>query len=734
MAAFNPPVPEADPRYAPDFVNLSRPLTGFDIRGAADKSKGIAMEGLGKALVGATDSAYNVIDSTMKREAEKRLTPVMDDWTSRLETATNTPSTVQGGPSLLPKATQTDDAPGEIKSGIDQIATLHNAGKVKPELKTLISGQVASIQKELRSKYPGFRSQVDAEVTRITGGINANEHLRDLETQIAAADQTKQSFTKEIATKLIDLTAQGNGVSYGVTAKGLMDGTVSVDKAIEELSKGNKQLHDYKLDEARVNVKIKNKEDASGDAEMAISKRATGFFDNIFHGVMTSGSAISDESYEQYLQGVAAGTIKNDPVVLNQIADALEARKSQAITQLRQMLTSAPPGQESMYTALHNPEKFDKIMQDAASQYTQNINLIRNKEGGLAFALSRNTTSIQTRAENGILNDPKIGPFAQQIPALRKVFGDTKQFADFIDKYMVNPKVAEILKGRFQDYGTALTSSNGQVSFDQVIKDATSIAKTSPAVKALGPQVMARTYTEVLNLSDYLDKGPNDNAKRYLAKSMYGSNNYNLIDNFNQDHQADVFNQFTSKGKVDAIDKLGDPKLAKAQKDWGEVTFFKLYKGSLGEIKDILQGDNNLLSVKWNGDSGHWDVKLKDDPELNQTQRFVKGLFPADKIRDTIGTFIQSHAAGYERVHAEVDKLNSAIDQMKYLEEKRGGNIQDFMFQTLRGMGVTPKNINTDNSIEAQMARSILSAHRGPEPETVDPFNTKTKSKSQDRP
>ena len=223
MAVFNPNVPESDPRLAPDFVNLSRSLTGFDIRGAADKSKGIAMEGLGKALVQGTDTAYNVIDDTMKREAEKRLTPVMDDWTKTLETATGAPSTVQQGPSLIPKPPATEDAPGEIKSGLDQIATLNNAGKVKPELKTLISGQVASIQKELRSKYPGFRSQVDAEVTRITGGINANEHLRDLETQIAAADQTKQSFQKEIATKLLDLTAQGNGASYGVTAKGIID-------------------------------------------------------------------------------------------------------------------------------------------------------------------------------------------------------------------------------------------------------------------------------------------------------------------------------------------------------------------------------------------------------------------------------------------------------------------------------------------------------------------------------
>lgn len=720
MAVFNPNVPESDPRLAPDFVNLSRSLTGFDIRGAADKSKGIAMEGLGKALVQGTDTAYNVIDDTMKREAEKRLTPVMDDWTKTLETATGAPSTVQQGPSLIPKTTETDNAPGEIKSGLDQISTLHNAGKVKPELKTLVSGQVASIQKELRSKYPGFRSQVDAEVTRITGGINANEHLRDLETQIAAADQTKQSFQKEIATKLLDLTAQGNGASYGVTAKGIIDGSVSIDKGIQELAKGNKQLHDYKMDEAAINVKIKNKEDVAGDAEMAISKRATGFFDNLFHGVVSAGGAVSDESYEQYLQGVAAGTIKNDPVKLNQIADALEARKAQAITQLRQMLTSAPSGQVSMYTALHNPEKFDKIIQDAASQYTRNIDLIRNKEGGLAFAQSRNTTSIQTRAENGILNDPKIGPFAQQIPAMRKVFGDTKQFQDFIDKTMVNPKVAELFKGWFQDAGTALMSGNGQVSFDQVIKNGAQIAKTSPAAKALGPQVMARTYNEVLNLSDYLDKGSNENAKRYLAKSMYGSNNYNLIDNFFRDQQVNVFNQFASKGKVDAVDKLGDPKLAKAQKDWAEVTFFKVYRSALAEIRDVLNEDSSLYKFSWDSDKSHWKVEMTKQSYNPHTQALFT---PTSGVS----------APGTEHLKRLTDRLNSAIDQMKYLEEKRGGNIQDFMFQILRGMGVTPQTINTTNSVEAQMARSILSAHRGPEPTTVDPFNTKDKTKTKDR-
>lgn len=739
MATFDPSIPNTS-TSAPEFINFSKPISPFELK--ADESGKIAAEGYGHIFAEGVDAADSTIKKGIEQEAFNRITPVTDNITEALE---GSMAEIKSGlKPTLPTAKVASDAsdnllatpgadaqasaniPENIQQGLSSIDRLQNTLKLRPELKTLYSGQVAAIQKDMRANAgPGYRAYVDSEVSKVTGGVDANSHLRDLITQVAQAADQKNHFQQKIEDDLISVAKeQGDGDAFTYAQK-LHNGEISIETAGQQLAKYNKSSWDLKQNEQRLNNDIKNRENVSQDAAQIARQYATDKMNDLFETAYTGAGTVSNVSLKQHLMDVSEGRAPNDPVKMNQYADMLESRKASSMDVVKKRLFQSPVDSDGnpianqrSIGAMMSPTDFKVTMDQASSDYDDQIKLIRNGSFGLANTLHNNNMAMSQKAENNIRTDPRVGPIANNLPELQKLFGQNKDFQEFVTKNLMLPEVEKRFQGWFQDNAGA--AMMGKVPVSAILQNGTQVGPVDPVTgkpRGIGP----KTTNEVVNLSKYLgDPGTSPEFKESLAKSFYTPDNMGMLDNFKMDYTDDKGQ--THAGKYGVYARVWSPNITnemnklrtttptgegtwKNYVDSGEAQFYKVFRDDLSGMADLQE--TRGLKVKWDADRNELKFTYGQEPGAQDSAYYGRSKPGAN-------TFLKQTET----------RVNNGLRSLGYMQKMNGTDTGEYMMNILKDSGV---DLTKVDGVPSKIMEAIMKTR--PLSVSPDEYKAKTGSK-----
>ena len=702
MATFAPNVPEADPNRAPDFMNFSRTVSPFELRASADRSTGIALAGVGKALDEGVEAYGKVKEQSIKDEAYQKLTPLNDKLTENLEYGLggDTPSSKQftpDTPSILGKdSTTPDNAPASVQSGLDRVNRLQNLLKLKPELQTYYSGQVSAIQKEMRSENPGFRPFIDQEVSRITGGVNANEHLKNLMNLAGQVDAKKQTFNDKVVGESMSLIAKGHPELLPYV-KRFQEGSIDVYNLANEM--GHVQAQ-HATDEAtlqHLNVEAQTGKNVNNLTRMYMTRRSQ----NTFNGMLSSVYDAGGMNMKEHLDAQAAGTEKPDAEQNTKFATLLTAQLPGLKQKLRAEFNqpSDPNNPRSLTPSqmINNPEEVEKIIDESTKDLTDKIDMIGKGQYALVHSMENETKAMRERDTFDLFNNRVLGPQIRIIRSITQELGpNSKPFLDWATTNLMNTKNGDVY-GNFYNTESLAMLSRGQ-TLAGALGDAAKAGPPDPTTKkptGIGP----KTSNDIINLMDYITKPGNDpEMKHRFASAAFGPGNDGLWNVLaTSGDRVSVFNKLADPKMVDEVDKLKDPTLSAAQRnvlEKGAAAIFKEQFANLGELAQRTPG----YRVVWHPENTTHPLTVEaiDQTSTNPNEPY----YGKSKIGEQ--TYMKQSEA----------QINGVLSRLGYMEKARGGDMSSYMLDYLHTMGVNPSNQDT---FESKLMRAVMSGRKPPE-------------------
>lgn len=414
MADFRQTInPTSDPNYLrqskePDRIKpleqVSRPADTI-----ADASFGTMLQGIGNTAELGLSAVDNKIKSNLKVDAHNLIDPIQDSHGSSLDPTDVTPiagtgakgrarvdaaqkfdlfGSQDGGSgsnsyaptdaardySNLPAAISGGDKPLPPGADIElnRVSRMNDAYLQGTMSDSYYNAQLVAVTKELKSRYPGYRDEVDSAVSGITGVQPANalrkSLLSDLNAQAAARAQSASSADKELTKNASDITSLvpdffSNRAKYAgsetrilTQAYQLQAERANVTASSQRLALDASQAGSVATDSANLIVRtavaqIDNWSDPAGDGKTMNQK---------FNAIMNKPGGATPEE-------------------IGQLSGQLERVKSQTVQAIATQLASPISGQsKSIASHLNDPGKLKSITETAILPIDTMLNALKN--------------------------------------------------------------------------------------------------------------------------------------------------------------------------------------------------------------------------------------------------------------------------------------------------------------------------------------------------------------------
>src|ERR1700678_19316 len=179
MVSFDPQVPAIQ---APDWSNVSKPISQPESITKADTSTGITLSTLANVGEEAVGLAKNTMQDYLKNQVETGVNKLRDDYTAAYQTIKTAQNTLIPNQQQSLVDAQQPPVPGGLQSGLDRakqlgIAQIQNLGKVNDTQYTM---QLNALAKQMRAQYPGFKDYIDEQMKSVSGVDPANAVMKNL--------------------------------------------------------------------------------------------------------------------------------------------------------------------------------------------------------------------------------------------------------------------------------------------------------------------------------------------------------------------------------------------------------------------------------------------------------------------------------------------------------------------------------------------------------------------------
>lgn len=594
MAEFNPQFSTPE---APLYLKLSQagstpqPIAPVG-NTVVNKSSQYALEGIGNAIAGGAELVDSTVKGVIKNQLEDEIRGKQDDFIKQLDSyqnANSTPKTISNPMDANASATDQDLMPNQpaipqdIKNGIKVAANIQNAkdqgGKVRT---TGLDANLLELQKDMRSKFPGYRDYIDQHMSSITGYNVANKIISDkiseINEQRSNAQRQQEYWEKQI-------TSSGYDGSTAVLDQFRRDGDVT---KVEHWYAKNTEAQ-ARVDRAIKGYQLSNAQDADqkNKARTALTEAATHAATNIYaNNNLIEGQTDSPTSrdLEKKIYDLAAHPEMRDDKATDILAGQYEALHQRNLSQVTQLMRSlVNKDGKNVYQTL-GPEEYNKIIDDiVTTPYKVNQKLITDKDYGLLKSTNRDIGYIKDTATLNVLKDAGgVGSIARTAAALNAIGPNmfSAQLAENI--YATQPNlVNDLLKLNGIQKKQAMaqtggTGPNGEYTFGQSkgeINQAKAIANSSPEVEG-------KAYKDLIGLHQaLLEKNPQvvDNAITYF----YHPSNLGSLNGFMDDYYDNVKGQ-VMRGRTGAFEDLTGPGVTKAiwkRYKEGNTSAWDNYKG-----------------------------------------------------------------------------------------------------------------------------------------------------------
>lgn len=692
MPTFNPQAPGINPE---NYIGWSKPQSVIPV----DRSGGIS--NVGTAISGVTSLADQIVKETIHNDVTKGVDQARDQYTGQLESTANqlgipnaglgsttNPSAHPNGQpmEILPTGDQ-QNIPPAVANGLSRIGSLQNGinngvgGKVND---TLYSAQITSIAKQLRSQYPGYRDYIDAEVSKMSGMPVANAYYKNLQQDLNTALTNQKALLEKPINQLASAASQGvhlGAVTASQIYQGVLEGRITPMQGLQWLNGAQSANYDFKQREAARNdfkgsreiLQITSSDDANAEAAAIAS--------STFNAIKLS----TGQTMGQLVDSARRGTLSlsdSDAQKAGQVVQAQKDAYIQAVLSKWQ--------QSGQVKQLGGTEAAMKIIQQNAVQFNNVLDAIYKKDTGLAtFHLEQNS-AMNADAKNGLLSSGELGQAALNMKALTDQLGPNWATTASGSALIANNIDAKYSTFASRQAARALSGNAADIRFPP------SFSHDIDVGQAKGVPVQSGYYKSMADLVNGItDKQVTDPIKKNLANYFFAPANLGALEKLQRDSGSgrgqivgadSAFMNMTAPAVTKEMVRLGQqtPQVFTNYRNWAQDSFNTLTRDDIATLNQVQQ-------------SG---VQIKFNP---QTHQFGLIAGPSISGTESAGAFSPSMLGNARQA---INRLNMRLYNLARVEEASGGDVNEFLLNTLEQNGF--KGEAGNQSIPNQMAREIM--------------------------
>lgn len=547
-------------------------------------------------------------------------------------------ATSDGGDVAAP--TSAKELPADAQQELDRVKRMNEAKAAGKLSDSYYNAQLVATTKELRARYPGYREEVDAAVSNITGITPANALRRTLLADMnanAIAKLGAASEQQKWEDKNAALIVQDRPDYF--TNKAKYAGQADVIRSDVYVRQGREAY--IKSQEAEMGFDTMR---AQGTAQMRADLIAR-------DGISAVGNTVGlgdAQSLSTKLASMKGGANPQDLADLNTTLEALKAKKA---IEIRQALSTPIEGRTdgmSYNGIIKDQGKIDGIVNTALSPYTAIQTALQNKAFDQAATIANTVMMTKNQAAKEILD--KV-PAVKFLAGLSVAGGDQatgvilqgSNLLPSLQKSLVDSKLIE-----------TMGSPQGGGSVPGISKQIEDIAKGSG-----GPVNGATLKTLVEGNMKIINSKMPDGVSEAGVRNLFDQNFFASI---NQPERMKVWTMMGSPAMSARIAELSakDPSLMAQYASWQKYAFQATFAQDIGNAKDGVSDPR--FTPRYDAD--HQQIVMDPKP----------GMLRADR-NNLIGD-------------AYVQKVNQALTLISATAKAQGLEPNMVVLDAIKGMGI----------------------------------------------
>ncbi len=447
---FNPDVQEGQPA---NFMYWSRPIE----QPKANQSQETLLKGTGSVFDKGAATAVKVQEMNIDQQVDEGVDKYRDAATQRLKTAYEDVSGKQYG--VLPESPLGGtDAPARLQDRLKGLDTLDAAKQSGKYSETYLYSQYASLAKDIRGKYPGFRDYIDERFKRSTGVDPANAVVAKMQQDINSYFTNKADAGKHIATEVDNYIMKGGDDLQVHRDRALYDqGKITAQQLRDSLGRAN--AFDYNLNKMKAQGEAV-KMDA--DTKKINARSAAGYILDKLQGDFVSNYHLPGQEFSAAQLQENLRKASTDTQTKQKYGELLSQYETVARQQFEKKLRETGPDGRSIADDLGGPDEVKKQIDDSMTFFATNRKWMEDEKFG-PVAAAANAVKAKT---DDIWKDVSQTDIGTHMLMTSKIMKDNPEFGHIIVSQMNDayPNAPQQLRALITDQHLRLLSGLSPLS------------------------------------------------------------------------------------------------------------------------------------------------------------------------------------------------------------------------------------------------------------------------------
>jgi len=577
--------------------------------------------------------------------------------------------------------TDEESTPADVAALPDTLASLQGArdsGKISG---TYYQSRLLAEAKTLRAQYPGFREYIDQSFSKVTGTNPANAHIHSLVQDInRAASSTAGEKSKMLGFIRGNMDTIPNAPQvYDDYDKGLITSQDVLSKSYPY----QKLKADLNMNNLIFQNENTNRQEKERVAGLNIDK-AAGMYVSQAVDTITAQMGINNQGdIQKLIDADKSGAISGQEW----------QQKGQNIANVRTGLFTrmiADADKNGYTQAIGGKAEVIKRVNAALEPLDELSKRVYNHDFGGIYDTQNQLKTQNDETKKGLLNDPKIGPYWQQLQAVKDIGGEQNLQKFYLDTIKSN--FSQDYQSYFNKVKGAFATQNGMKTsgVPYTFNDTIDHLKAN---KVTDGQFNEAVLNEVKKIAD---PSLPEKMRMNYALAAFSEGNRGMISRLQADGvnaqgkpisgQTTVFQRFTSPEITKAMFNLGkkDPHIWEQYTDWAKTTLSKeLMPREIQNLANVSPDDNSNISVGW-------DAK---------NHRFKSEYITAPGS-------VNTPTIGYGIVEKSVNRLNGNLANYKNIAAASGEDPDAFILKSIAD-GAGPEALRNVNGIPYKLMREM---------------------------
>lgn len=684
----------------PQFGNENAPnWTGASKGYTADTSGADLFKGVTDAIEMGVKAADTFFQNSFKDEARSSVDSVQDKYGAQ-------PFVDTEGNKLL---NNDPNAPPEARKQADKASKIQKSYANGELTESRYWAELDNISRQLRSRYPAYRDQIDTYMSHLTGAIPANRLIQEVRQEQMKVDKdvTKyETYVNHIAGK-----KEVGGLPADFFSRKAEGNPYTMDELRNHES--NRMAMWYKVERAKAGFDLDSSQNKV-DERTALESAGTAFSNNRY--TLVENAAGGPTGYNKMIDTLTqAGKDQSGGMISketeSQLLATISTTRAKADAEFNKLLTQKDATGQSWDDRLNKfPEVKKKLREDHKAFWDDITESATNKQWGY---LGSRLRYMEGRARDDRLEFENAGIIRAQ-RTMKDSLGP-----DALNWWLGRKGEAIIpsIDGAMMEFTRTNTLAKaGEAATRGQYDSKTNLGTSFDEMKTKGVQSPA-AYKTVLDdhLKIITDPGTPDNLKKGALLSVYSPSNSGFLAKIDDKDRQATFMRMTSPQVTKSIKDTGDERLFQNYTKWTNDSLVGMNTTLLGSFAAGSVLDNSV-QVRFNTDNNQFEVRPRSNITLpGQVDRRIAAQAETD--------------ARVRRAESLITDLNSQIKGVLPIWKETGDvtkQAQNFIMQaglpfSVQSPEKTPSG--KDNRRVGQSALSHLDGGAGADQlgDTMDP-------------